>query len=130
MHVNRAINPSIPAGELLHRHLGPIAIPRIHLNSVDHAAAVILGDPAERSLALELLAFPGVVDEVADTLQFHRLTGYLQGLAGAFTAFYDRCPVLKADPGVRESRLVLCDLTSRAITQGLSLLGIEAPDRM
>jgi arginyl-tRNA synthetase len=96
----------------------------------DQSAAVTLGDPAERALALELLAFPGVIDEVAETLQFHRLTGYLQGLAGAFTAFFDRCPVLKADHGVRESRLVLCDLTSRTITLGLSLLGIESPDRM
>jgi arginyl-tRNA synthetase len=93
-------------------------------------AAIALADPAERALALELLAFPAVVAEVAQTLRFHRLTGQLQSVAGAFTAFYDRCPVLRADPEVRASRLALCGLTGRAITVGLGLLGIDAPQRL
>lgn len=96
----------------------------------DRAAAVLLGEPAERALAMELLGFAPVVADAAETLQFHRLTGYLQGLAGAYTAFYDSCPVLKAEGAVRESRLALCDLTARVIAQGLALLGILAPDRM
>ena len=50
--------------------------------------------PAERALALELLAFPAVLDTAARTLEFHRLTGYLFGLAGVYTAFYSHCPVL------------------------------------
>ena len=86
--------------------------------------------PAERALALELLAFPAVVGEVARTLLFHPLTGYLQRLAGAFTAFYDRCPVLKAEPAVRASRLALCDLTGRTLVRGLDLLGIATPTPM
>ncbi|MFC7246590.1 arginine--tRNA ligase [Catellatospora aurea] len=98
--------------------------------SPDRAAAVVLGSPAERALAMELLGFAAVVADAADTLQFHRLTGYLQNLAGAYTAFYDNCPVLKAEGAVRESRLLLCDLTARVIAQGLALLGIEAPERM
>jgi arginyl-tRNA synthetase len=79
---------------------------------------------------VELLAFPEVLDEVARTLLFHQLTGYLQRLAGAFTSFYDRCPVLDAEPPVRTSRLALCDLTARTIAQGLDLLGIAAPTPM
>ncbi|GAA1737188.1 arginine--tRNA ligase [Luedemannella helvata] len=93
-------------------------------------AAITVVDPAEHALALELLAFPAVIDEVAETLRFHTLTGYLQGLAGAFTAFYDRCPVLRADGGTRASRLALCDLTARVLAQGLDLLGISTPERM
>jgi arginyl-tRNA synthetase len=91
---------------------------------------VRVGEPAEHALALELLGFPTVVDEVAESLQFHKLTGYLQGLAGAYTTFYDTCPVLKADEQTRASRLVLCDLTGRIISQGLALLGIATPPRM
>lgn len=98
--------------------------------SPDRAAAVLLGSPAERALAMELLGFAAVVADAAETLQFHRLTGYLQTLAGAYTSFYDTCPVLKADGAVRDSRLLLCDLTARVIAQGLALLGIEAPERM
>jgi arginyl-tRNA synthetase len=94
-------------------------------------APIKVVEPAERALALELLGFPAVVDDVAETLQFHKLTGYLQVLAGAYTTFYDQCPVLKAaDDETRDSRLVLCDLTGRVIEQGLELLGITTPARM
>jgi arginyl-tRNA synthetase len=96
----------------------------------DHSAVVRLGEPAERALALELLAFPAVVDEVAETLQFHRLTVYLQAVAGAYTDFYENCPVLKAADVVRASRLALCDLTGRTLAQGLDLLGISTPEQM
>jgi arginyl-tRNA synthetase len=93
--------------------------------------AIAVTEPAEHALALELLAFPGVVAEVAESLEFHRLAGYLYGLATAFTAFYERCPVLRAEGGeVRDSRLALCDLTARVLGRGLELLGIAAPDRM
>jgi arginyl-tRNA synthetase len=96
----------------------------------DRGADIALDDPAERMLGLELLGFAEVVTEVASTLEFHRLTGYLQRLAGAFTAFYGRCPVVDSDPPVRASRLALCDLTGRTMTRGLDLLGIDAPPRM
>jgi arginyl-tRNA synthetase len=98
--------------------------------SANQATTVRITEPAEHALALELLAFPIAVHEVGETLQFHKLTGYLQGLAGAYTAFYDQCPVLKAEPEVRDSRLVLCELTGRVIALGLSLLGIVTPPRM
>ncbi|QNK79736.1 arginine--tRNA ligase [Nakamurella sp. PAMC28650] len=90
-----------------------------------------VGQPAERRLALELLGFGGVVAEVGDTLEPHRLCAYLFSLAQAFTGFYDACPVLKApDPAVRSSRLALCDLTLRVLVVGLGLLGVSAPEQM
>lgn len=96
-----------------------------------HVATVLVTEPRERALALELLAFGTVVSDVARTLEFHRLAGFLYGLAQAFTGFYEHCPVLKADdPAIRESRLVLCDLTARTLHCGLDLLGITAPDQM
>jgi arginyl-tRNA synthetase len=94
-------------------------------------AGVALGEPAERALALELLRFGAVLEDVAATLEPHRLCGYLFELAGAFTTFYERCPVLRADSEeVRRSRLALCDLTAEVLAKGLGLLGIEAPERM
>jgi arginyl-tRNA synthetase len=92
--------------------------------------AVIVAEPAERALALELLGFGGVVDDVAETLEFHRLANYLYGLATTFTSFYEQCPVLRAEGEVRASRLALCALTARTLAVGLDLLGIVAPDRM
>jgi arginyl-tRNA synthetase len=91
---------------------------------------VEVAEPAERALALQLLAFEPVVAKVAETLEFHRLADYLYRLATAFTAFYEHCPVLRAEGDTRRSRLTLSDLTGRVLARGLDLLGIEAPDRM
>ncbi|AUX36950.1 MULTISPECIES: arginine--tRNA ligase [Sorangium] len=92
---------------------------------------ITVGEPAERALALELLRFGAVLEDVAATLEPHRLCGYLFELAGSFTTFYERCPVLRAESEeVRRSRLALCDLTAEVLAKGLGLLGIEAPERM
>lgn len=93
-------------------------------------AEVSLAEPAERALAMELVGFAAVVEEVAGSLEFHRLTAYLHRLAVAFSAFYERCPVLRAEGPLRESRLVLCELTARVLRQGLDLLGIRTPERL
>jgi arginyl-tRNA synthetase len=68
---------------------------------------------------------------VAERLEPHHLCTWLYELATAFSAFYENCPVLRADsPSQRQSRLGLCELTARAIKQGLNLLGIEVSERM
>ncbi|MGW5668642.1 arginine--tRNA ligase [Micromonospora sp. NPDC003776] len=93
-------------------------------------AGITLAEPAERALAFELVGFGAVVAEVERSLEFHHLAAYLYRLAAAFSAFYERCPVLRSDGPVRESRLVLCELTARVLRQGLYLLGIRTPERM
>ncbi|MFL6076977.1 MAG: arginine--tRNA ligase [Mycobacteriales bacterium] len=97
---------------------------------LEDQSGLAISEPAERALAIELLAFAGVVTSLTESLEFHRLATYLYGVATAFTAFYERCPVLRAEGTVRDSRLVLCDLTARVLACGLNLLGIAAPDRM
>ncbi len=90
----------------------------------------VLTEPEEQTLALLLSRFGEVVDQVAETLQPHRLCGYLYELAGALSSFYERCPVLKSEGEVRASRLGLCRATKKVLATGLDLLGIEAPERM
>jgi len=87
-------------------------------------------EPAEKSLSLRLLKYPAVLAQVASHLEPHRLCQYLYDLAGAFSVFFDKCPVLQAEPGVRDARLRLCDLTSRVLADGLDVLGLPAPERM
>ncbi|GAB4062289.1 arginine--tRNA ligase [Angustibacter speluncae] len=91
---------------------------------------VALGEPAERALALRLLQFGTVVAQVGDQLEPHRLCAYLFELAQDFSAFYEACPVLKAEPDVRTSRLALAAHTHDVLVQGLDLLGIAAPAQM
>lgn len=88
------------------------------------------GAAKERALLLQLLSFGAVVAAVEATLEPHKLCTYLYELATGFMAFYEACPVLKADGPVRASRLSVCELTRRTLRQGLELLGIEAPEKM
>ncbi len=90
----------------------------------------LLGEPAERALALQLLRFPEAVAATADAYSPAKLCAYLFELATSFTGFYEACRVLVGDEAVRTSRLGLCDLTARVLELGLSLLGIQAPEQM
>ena len=96
----------------------------------EQTKVLVLDEPAEQALALLLTRFGETVNEVADTLQPHRLCAYLYDLAGALSIFYEQCPVLKSTGDVRDSRLALCLATKRVLASGLNLLGIEALERM
>ena len=92
---------------------------------------VIVQDAGERELALALLQFGSVVQQVGDELEPHRLAGYLFDLAQTFSSFYEHHPVLKAESTeLRESRLALCALTLAVLVQGLDLLGVQSPEQM
>jgi arginyl-tRNA synthetase len=91
----------------------------------------VVQDKGERELALGLLEFGSVVEQVGDALEPHRLAGYLFDLAQTFSSFYEHHPVLKAEsPQLRESRLGLCALTRAVLVRGLDLLGVQSPEQM
>ncbi|SER08255.1 arginyl-tRNA synthetase [Microlunatus flavus] len=94
------------------------------------AEVTVLDAPEEQALALALSGYGEVVADVAATLQPHRLCTYLYDLAGTLSVFYERCPVLRSEGAVRDSRLVLCRAARSVLAAGLDLLGIEALDRM
>ncbi len=96
----------------------------------EQSKVLVLDEPPEQALALLLTRFGEVVDDVAATLQPHRLCAYLYDLSGALAVFYEQCPVLKSEGAVRESRLAMCLATKRVLASGLNMLGIEALDRM
>lgn len=92
---------------------------------------VHLTEPAERALAMALLAFPDAIAAALEDYQPSKLCTYVFDLAQAFTSFYETCPVLAApDEATRASRLRLCRLTAATLAKGLDLLGIEAPEQM
>ena len=91
---------------------------------------ISLDAPQERALALRLLAYPTAIASTLETYSPHKLCTYVYDLASDFTAFYEHCPVLKADEPTRSSRLALADLTARTLAHSLGLLGIDAPEQM
>ena len=89
-------------------------------------------EPQEKTLALNLLQFTEVLQQVADDAYPHVLCNYLYDLASAYMSFYEHCPVLKegVEETTRNNRLALCRLTAETIAKGLELLGIEVMERM
>jgi arginyl-tRNA synthetase len=94
--------------------------------SLDHdSEAVLLGQLAE---------FPATVAEAAELREPHRVARYLESLASAYHKWYDQCRVIPyADQPVEPvhaTRLWLNDATGQVLANGLTLLGVSAPERM
>jgi arginyl-tRNA synthetase len=87
-------------------------------------------EDAERNLALKLAQFGEAVHDVLLDFRPNLLAQYLFELANTFHSFYEACPVLRAEGITRNTRLVLCELTSRVLKKGLDLLGIKTTERM
>jgi len=90
-----------------------------------------LTDPAEIDLAKHLIRYGEAIEAAVADYRPNYLTTYLFELAQKFSTFYTNCPVLKAAPDKRPTRLLLCDLTAKTIKHGLTnLLGIEVVEQM
>ena len=103
---------------------------QIALSEVEQAQLSIT-DEKERALAIKLLQFEEAVQVVGKDGTPHVLCAYLYELAGAFSSFYEHCPILNNDDQqVKLSRLKLALLTERTLKQGLDLLGIKTVEKM
>jgi len=98
-----------------------------------------LTSDAEFELVKAISRFPDEILDVAKALKkdvwgtgfiSNRITAYGFGLATLFSRFYDSCPVLKAETGVREARLALVESFKITMTNCLKILGIPVVDRM
>jgi len=92
---------------------------------------ISLNSEQEKALGNKLMQFNDAVNNVAAKGLPHVMCSYLFELAGAFSSFYEACPILIAeDQAVKNSRLKLAALTAKTMQQGLSLLGIKTLERM
>jgi arginyl-tRNA synthetase len=90
----------------------------------------VLTDPIEPELVQLLGRFPAVTRRAAEALEPQRLTAYLEELARAAHLWYHRCRVLGEPPAVERARLALARAARTVLANGLTLLGLSAPDRM
>ncbi len=96
----------------------------------DESAVARLSEPEEIQLIKNLLRFPETVRSSAENLEPHRITFFLMNLASAFHTYYNKHRVLTDDPLLSRGRLYLVEAVRRVITNGLTLLGVSAPERM
>ncbi len=97
-------------------------------------APELLSSPSESELLAKLSQFPGVLAQAAEFREPHRVARYLEEVAGSYHRFYDNCRILPL-PGqpiepLHHTRLWLNDAAGIVLANGLSLLGVSAPERM
>ena len=98
--------------------------------SWDDQAVDRLAAPAEIDLIKTLARYPDVLAGSARSMEPHRVTYYLMDLASAFHTYYNKHRVLVDDPVLRCGRLNLVLAVHKVIRNGLTLLGVSAPDKM
>jgi arginyl-tRNA synthetase len=84
----------------------------------------------EIQLIKALARFPEMVQLSAETLAPHRITFALMNVSALFHAYYNKHRVLTDDPELSNSRLCLISAVQRVIRNGLTLLGVKAPEQM
>ena len=84
----------------------------------------------ELALIKLLSHYPEVVNTAACVCEPHRLTTYLQEVAGLFHSYYNSQRVLVDDAETSAARLYLVNAVRHVLANALSLLGINAPERM
>lgn len=85
---------------------------------------------AEHSLMKKLFFFPDVIETAARAKEPHKVITYLQETAQEFTHFYHECRIMGEPKNVMASRAKLAEVTATVLKNGLSLLGVEAPESM
>jgi arginyl-tRNA synthetase len=100
----------------------------------DTANLQLLTHDKEGTLIRNIGEFPRVLKTAAALREPHRVSRYLEDLAGDYHRFYDSCRVLplgdEAPNDLHAARLALCQATRQVIANGLGILGVTAPERM
>jgi len=90
----------------------------------------LLANEDELNLIRHMVYFPELIETVHDTLEPQNIANYLQELASRFHRFYSRCRVITEDIELSKARLGLISSVKIILRNGLSILGITAPEQM
>ena len=107
--------------------VGGIDPARISADTVDFAQLAL---PEETELMNALLDFPNTVANAAEALEPHRVATYLLDTAGRIHLWYHKAHVLNEPEPLMHARLFLARAAQIVIRNGLTLLGVSAPERM
>ncbi len=102
----------------------------IDTSNIEQADFSLLSRDHEASLLTLLQRFPEVIDNAAANYEPHQITYYLRDLATAFHSYYNATKILDADVGERDAMLALCDSTRQVLKNGLTVIGVGAPEAM
>lgn len=89
-----------------------------------------LTHPTEITLIKTMTKFPEVIASAATSKEPHHVITYLNNLASDFTSFYHDCRILGEDEKLAHARLTLAEAVAQVLRNGLTILGISAPENM
>ncbi len=90
----------------------------------------LLGEPEEMTLIKMMARFPEIIEGAAKTLEPHRITFYLNELAGIFHSYYNKNKVISDNNELTAARLFLVKTIRIVLQNALNLLGVNAPEKM
>jgi len=90
----------------------------------------LLTTESEINLMKKLHQFQDEVLYSAENYEPHRIANYLEELAANFHRFYTECRILGSEVNLAEARIALAEATQIVIKNGLSILGVTAPESM
>ncbi|MTI89551.1 MAG: arginine--tRNA ligase [Balneolaceae bacterium] len=90
----------------------------------------LLNHPSEITLIKTMNKFPKVIAHAAKSREPHHVITYLNELASDFTSFYHDCRILGEDKNIAHARLTLAEAVAQVLRNGLTILGISAPESM
>jgi len=102
----------------------------VDISGLEDADLSSLTHEDELRLMRKLLSYTIAFEQAARAREPHKITFYLQELAGQFHPFYNAHRVIGDSPEQTRARLALCMAVRLVIVEGLTLLGLSAPDRM
>lgn len=96
----------------------------------DTAETSLLQHPSEIDLIKYVLRFSEVLERAADSLEPQIIAEYLREVAAAFHKFYHDCRILGEEERLMQARFVLLKAAKTVLKNGLTVLGISAPEKM
>lgn len=84
----------------------------------------------ELRIIKKVLLYPMIFEIATEMREPHRITFYLQELAGLFHSYYHKYRVISEDRALTDTRLCLCKAVMLVLKHGLRMLGVKAPEKM
>jgi arginyl-tRNA synthetase len=102
----------------------------ISLPSYADIETALLNEPDEKVLIKLMARFPEIIEGAVKTLEPHRITFYLNELAGVFHGYYNKNKVISENDMLTAARLLLVKTIGIVLRNALKILGVSAPEKM
>ena len=96
----------------------------------ESADLTVLSEPEEIELIKQISLLPQEIVQAAADRDPSRMNKYAVAMCAQFHRFYNACRIKEAEPAVRDARMILCAAARQTIYNGLTIIGVDAPEHM